>query len=75
MALTYILNRTKILNDGTMKSVEQSYHDTLMKAQTKFHRNIATDMEDSTLNGSISIITDTMLNKHDSFVWNREDVK
>lgn len=69
----FILNRTKVLADGTLKSVEQSYHDTLVKAQTKFHRNISTDMDDDNLNGSISVITDTYGNRHDSFVWNRDE--
>lgn len=73
LGTTYILNRTKILADGTLKSVEQSYHKTLLEAQTKYHRNISTDMSDETLKGSISIITDTKGLKYDDFEWERDE--
>lgn len=71
---TFILNRTKVLNDKTLKAVEQTFHDTLADAEAKFHRNIASDITDENLFGSISIITDTLGNKHDAYTWDRDDL-
>lgn len=65
----YILNRTKFLKEGGLNPLSPTIHDTLEKAQAKFHRNIGTDMDDETLSGSVSVITDTEGMRHDNYVW------
>lgn len=67
----YLLNRTKFLANGGVKALEPSVHDDLQSAQAKYHRNIGTDMDDTTLSGSVSVITDTDGNSYESFTWGK----
>lgn len=69
MKQIFILNRTKFQKDGTIKSVETSLHDTLSSALAKHYRNIGADMEDEKLSGSVSVITDTLGNRHEGYSW------
>lgn len=67
--IKYVLNRVKFLKTGGVKEQTPTIHDDLKSAQAKFHRNIGTDMDDTTLSGSVSIITDTKGGYKDSFSW------
>lgn len=67
--MKYLLNRTKFLVNGGVKALEPSVHDDLKSAQAKYHRNIGTDMDDTTLSGSVTVITDTLGNRYDYFSW------
>lgn len=69
MQKIYVLNRTKFTKTGEKKSVEQSFFNELQPAQAKFHRNIGADMDDTTLSGSFTVITDTKGNIYDNFGW------
>lgn len=65
----YFLSRVKFLKEGGVKPVETSVHNDLKSAQAKFHRNVGTDMDDATLNGSFSVIVDSDGNRRDFFTW------
>lgn len=67
--MKYFLNRVKFLANGGVKAQEPSVHDDLHSAQAKFHRNVGTDMDDSTLSGSVSMITDEKGNPYDAYSW------
>lgn len=69
MVEKYFLNRVKFLKSGGVKEQTPSIHDNLKSAQAKFYRNIGTDMDDETLSGSVSVITDTKGGSHDSYAW------
>lgn len=69
MEIMYFLNRVKFLKAGGVKEQMPTVHDSLKSAQAKFHRNIGTDMDDETLSGSVSVITDSEGERHDHFSW------
>lgn len=65
----YILNRVKFLANGGVKEQTPTIHEDLKSAQAKFHRNIGNDMDDTTLSGSVSVITDSKGGEYDNFSW------
>lgn len=65
----YILNRTKFMKNGGVKVVEPSVDENPRVIEAKYHRNIGFDLEDATLSGSVSVITDTLGNRIDGYSW------
>lgn len=52
--------RVKYLKDGTEKRSELMAYETRTQALAKFHQNLATDLVDDTLKGSMCVV----LNEH-----------
>ena len=52
----YYVVRVKYLKDGTEKRSELMSYDTKQAAVAKFHSNLATDMADDTLKGSMCTV-------------------
>ena len=58
--IKYYVVRVKFLKDGTQKKSELMDYATRQEAIAKFHDNLATDMKDATLSGSMC----TVINSH-----------
>lgn len=58
--MKYFVFRVKFLKDGTIKKTEVMDYNTRQKAIAKLFSNIATDMADETLQGSVCVV----LNEH-----------
>ena len=66
--------RVKYLPNGEEKKSELMDYPTQLEAESKFYKNIGTDMEDTTLLGSMCMVVDKFGNEIQSRYWSREIV-
>lgn len=70
----FFVTRVKFLKDGTIKKSELMSYDTLNQAVAKFHSNLGTDMEDSTLKGSMCTVTNSHGGQEKTEYWGYTDI-
>lgn len=73
----YFVVRVKWLKDGTIKKSELMSYPTRQEAVAKYHSNMAADMADATLSGSMCTVVDqiggSVLNDYWGHVTNPEE--
>ena len=65
--MRYYVLRVKYQKDGTEKRSETMAYDDAISAEAKFHSNLATDMADDTLAGSLC----SVVNEYGNLEWTR----
>ena len=65
----YFVVRVKWLKDGGIKKSELMSYPTYEQAVSKFHSNLATDMVDETLSGSMCVVLDMTGNQVKQDSW------
>lgn len=67
--IRYYVVRVKFLKDGTQKKSELMDYATRQEAIAKFHDNLATDMKDASLAGSMCTVINSHGGQEDREYW------